>query len=85
MFATKRQWSGIRHAKSVIKLGSRKDIRVTKKTLQIMDIETLKICCVNTTLIETSFCTQGPCIGSLEPTVGSQEPYEDSRQISVNK
>ena len=29
----------------------RKDIRVTKKTLKIMDIETIEICCVNTTLM----------------------------------
>jgi hypothetical protein len=61
----------------------RKDIRVTKKTLQIMDIETLEICCVNTTLIETSFCTQGPCIGSLESPMCPQEPYEDTMKINV--
>ena len=29
----------------------RKDIKVTKKTLKIKDIETLEICCVNTTLM----------------------------------
>ena len=29
----------------------RKDIKVTKKTLQIMDLVSLKICCVYTTLM----------------------------------
>ena len=44
----------------------RKNIRVTKKTLKIKDIETLKICCVNTTLMQTRKCAQEDFIEPLE-------------------
>lgn len=39
----------------------RKDNKVTKKTLKIKDIETLEICCVNTTLMQTRKCAQEDC------------------------
>ena len=38
-------------SKTYKKEHGRKDNKVTKKTLKIKDIETLEICCVNTTLM----------------------------------
>jgi len=58
----------------------RKVLKVTKKTLQIKDISTLEICCVNTTLMQARICSQGPCIESLESLKCPQEVYEDRRQ-----
>jgi hypothetical protein len=44
----------------------RKVLKVTKKTLQIKDISTLEICCVNTTLMLGRRCAQEDFIESLE-------------------
>jgi hypothetical protein len=45
----------------------RKDIKVTKKTLKIKDIETLEICCVNTTIMLDRKCAQEVSIDHLRP------------------
>ena len=58
----------------------RKDNRVTKKTLQIMDIETIEICCVNTTLMKTRRCTQEPAIDLMR---GYESGHKRSMKIGV--
>jgi hypothetical protein len=54
-----------------------------------MDIETLKICSVNTTLmgdrLDHRRCAQEPCKGSLESLKCPQELFEDREKINRHK
>lgn len=48
-----------------------------------MDIETIEICCVNTTLMVGLRWTQEPDIDHLKSLKCPQEPYEGTMKINV--